>query len=205
MMQPPGPHSLSQVRQPAPVRLDDEEDRPAVGRPHLRRAHDRDQRATGAYQRGRPFEDLAADHVEHHVDLTGVLQPVGLQVHERVRTQAQGRFPVPGPAGSDHAGAQLVRQLHRDRPDATRRPVDQDGLARLEVGVVEQALPGGQPGNGQSGGHGVVDAGRKRGQVAGLHRGVLSQRPVAGPVGQPEHPLAHGQAGGAVAQLGNDT
>ena len=43
------------------------------------------------------------------------------------------------------------------------------------------------------------------GEVAGLHGGVLGQRPVAGPVGQPEHPLAHGQAGGAVAQLADHT
>ena len=127
------------------------------------------------------------------------------QVHERVRTQAEGGLPVPGPAGADHAGAQLVCELHRDGPDAARGAVDQDGLAGLEVGVVEQALPGGQPGDGQGGGHGVVDVRRKRGEVAGLHRGVLGQGPVAGPVGQSEHPLAHGQAGGAVAQLGDNT
>jgi hypothetical protein len=33
----------------------------------------------------------------------------------------------------------------------------------------------------------------------------LRRRPVAGPVGQPEHSLADGQAGGPVAQLGDDT
>ena len=60
-------------------------------------------------------------------------------------------------------GAQLVGELGRDRPDATRGAADQDGLARLEVGVVEQALPGGQPGDGHGGRHGVVDVGRERG------------------------------------------
>jgi hypothetical protein len=39
-------------------------------------------------------------------------------------------------------------ELHRDRPDAARGAVDQDGLAGLELCVVEQALPGGQPGDG---------------------------------------------------------
>jgi hypothetical protein len=34
--------------------------------------------------------------------------------------------------------------------------------------VVEQALPGGQPGDGHGGGHGVVDVRRERGEVAGL-------------------------------------
>jgi hypothetical protein len=65
-------------------------------------------------QRSRALEDLAADHVEHDVDLTGVLQPVGLQVHERVRTQAEGGLAVPGTTGADHAGAELVGKLHHD-------------------------------------------------------------------------------------------
>ena len=45
----------------------------------------------------------------------------------------------------------------------------------------------------------------ERGEVAGLHRGVLGQRAVAGPVGQSEHPLADGEAGGSVAELDDDT
>jgi hypothetical protein len=56
--------------------------------------------------------------------------------------------------------------------------MDQDGLACGEAAVFEQALPGGQPGDGQRGGHGGVDVRRQRGEVAGLHRG-----PVPLPVG----------------------
>jgi hypothetical protein len=63
---------------------------------------------------GRALEDFAADHVERDVDLAGVLQPAGLQVHERVRTQAEGGLPVPGTTGADHAGSHLVCELHRD-------------------------------------------------------------------------------------------
>src|SRR5215813_7405342 len=99
---------------PAGTGLDDEEDRPAVAGPDGRRASDRDQRPAGAYQRGRAFEDLAADHVEQDVDLAGVFQPVGLQVHKRVRTQAEDGLTVPGPAGADHTGAQLVGELDRE-------------------------------------------------------------------------------------------
>ena len=73
----------------------------------------------------------------------GVLQLAGLQVRERVRTQAEGHLPVPGPAGADHARTQLVRELHRDRPDPTRGTIDQNCLSGGEVAVVEQALPGG--------------------------------------------------------------
>src|SRR5215467_14876066 len=130
-MQPPGPHPLGEVRQLEPVRLDDKEDRPAVGGLHLRRADDRDQRSAGAHQRDRVFEDLAPDDIEHHVDFAGLLQPVGLQVYEYIRAQAEGGLPVRGATGADHPGAQFVRELHRDRPDAARGAVDQDGLAGL--------------------------------------------------------------------------
>ena len=71
--------------------------------------------------------------------------------------------------------------------------------------MVEQALPSGQPGDGQSGGHGVVDVRWQRGEVAGLHRGVLGERAITGPVSHAEHPLANAQAGGAVPQLHDDT
>jgi hypothetical protein len=108
---------------------------------------------TSAHRRGRAFEDLARDDIEHRVDLASLLQSVGLQVCEGVRAQPPRSLPVRGTSGADHAGAQLAGELHRDQPDAARGAVDQDGLARLEVSVVEQALPGGQPGDGHGGGH----------------------------------------------------
>jgi len=125
------PHPLGEVRQPEPVRLDDKEDRPAVGGSHLRRADDRDQRSARAHQRGGAFEDLAPDDIEHHVDLAGFLQPAGLQVDEYVRAQPECGRTVRGAAGADHAGAQLVCELHRDGPDTARGAVDQDGLSGL--------------------------------------------------------------------------
>lgn len=70
--------------------------------------------------------------------------------------------------------------------------------------MIEECLPGGEPGDRQRGGRDVVDIGRERGQIAGLDRRVLGQRAVAAPVGETEHPLAHGQPGGAVPQLGHD-
>src|SRR5258706_389107 len=108
------PPQLGDIGKAEPDGPDSEEEGPAVGGPHLGRADDREERAAGAYQRGRAFEDLAADHVERDVDLAGVLQPVSLQVHERVRTQAEGGLPVCGATGADHAGAQLPGELHRD-------------------------------------------------------------------------------------------
>src|SRR5919201_7108453 len=54
-MQPPGPHPLGEVRQLEPVRLDDKEDRPAVGGPHRRRGGDPGPRSPRPYQRGPAF------------------------------------------------------------------------------------------------------------------------------------------------------
>ena len=45
----------------------------------------------------------------------------------------------------------------------------------------------------------------ERGEVACLDSGVFGQRAVAGPVGEAEDPLADGEAGGAVAQLDDDS
>jgi hypothetical protein len=45
--------------------------------------------------------------------------------------QAEGGLPVRGATGADHLGGQLVRELHRHRPDTARGAVDQDGLAGL--------------------------------------------------------------------------
>ena len=90
-------------------------------------------------------QDVAADHVEHHVDLTDIFQGIGLQVQEGVHAETECCVPVAGPAGADHPGACLARELHRDRTDTARGAVDQDGLAGSEAAVVEQALPRGQP------------------------------------------------------------
>jgi hypothetical protein len=53
--------------------------------------------------------------------------------------------PVAGPAGADHSGSCLARDLHRDRTNTARGALDQDGLAGSEAAVVEKALPCGQP------------------------------------------------------------
>ncbi|MBE1609077.1 hypothetical protein HEB94_005925 [Actinopolymorpha pittospori] len=114
------------------------------------------------------------------------------------------RARVGGSAGADHAGAHLSRELDGHRADAARGAVNEDGLAGREVGVVEQSLPCGQSGDGQRGSHGVVDVGREGSEVASLHRGVFGQGSVTGPVGQAEHPLAHAETRGSVAELDHD-
>ena len=56
------------------IGLDDEEDRPGVLRLDRGRLGNGDERAAGAYERGRTLKDATADHVEHHVGLTDVLE-----------------------------------------------------------------------------------------------------------------------------------
>ncbi len=136
-------------------------------------------------------EDLAADHVEHHVNFTNLLQLVGLQVQEDVHSQSEGGFAVRCPSSANHDGSDFAGELHRDRTDTARGAVDQDGLACREVGVVDERLPRRQPGDRQGSGHGVIDVSRKGSEVARLHCAVFGQGAVASPVAQAEYPLAH--------------
>jgi hypothetical protein len=98
---------------------------------------DGDERAAGAHQSGRAVEDVAADHVEHHIDLAGIFQLIGLQVQEGISAQTECGVPVGGPPCADHSGSHLARELQRNRTDAARGTVDQDGLACREAAVVE--------------------------------------------------------------------
>nr|BFD86746.1 hypothetical protein StreXyl84_61470 [Streptomyces sp. Xyl84] len=85
---------------------------------------------------------------------------------------AEGECPVPvgGPAGADDTGAGCTGELYGDRADAARGAVDQDGLARREAAVVEQALPGGQSGDGKGCGERVVDVRREGASMSFVKR-----------------------------------
>jgi hypothetical protein len=88
---------MGEVRKPGTVGFDDEEDGPPVLGLDRGWLGDGDKRAASAHERGRAFEDVAADDVEHHVDLARVLQMVGLQVQEDIRAETEGRVPVGRP------------------------------------------------------------------------------------------------------------
>jgi hypothetical protein len=150
-------------------------------------------------------EDLAADHVEHHVNFANILQLVGFQVQEGMHSQSEGGFTVRCPSSANHDGSDFAGELHRDRTDTAGGAVDQDGLACREVGVVDERLPRRQPGDRQGSGHGVIDVSRKGSEVARLHCAVFGQGAVASPVAQAEYPLAHTEAGGSVPQLDDDS
>lgn len=97
-LEPSFPESPGEVGEACAVGFHDEEEGPPVVGAHDGPVGDGDERADGAHERGRAFEHVAADHVEHHVDLACVLPPVGLQVEARVRAQAEDGVPVGGAA-----------------------------------------------------------------------------------------------------------
>jgi hypothetical protein len=147
---PDGPHvrGQSSVVQPlgelgelGAIGFDHEEDRPPVLGLDRGRFDRGDERAAGAYERDRTPQDVAADHVEDHIGFTGVLQAVGLQIHKLLDAETEGTDSVAGPTRSDHPRTGLTGELHSDRADAARGPVDERGLPGAQVRVDEQGLP----------------------------------------------------------------
>ena len=61
---------------------------------------------------------------------------------------------------SDDVSAAPMGELHGNGSHGTRRPEDQHALAACEPSVVEQALPGGEPGQDHGRGAHVIDGPR---------------------------------------------
>src|SRR5262249_60018301 len=92
-------------------------------------------------------EYVTADRVVDQVDLPeGPLPAVPLEVDELIGTEVEHAPTSGGSTGADDMGAGPASQLHRDRPNPAARAVDHHGLSRPEVAVVEQRLPGREPG-----------------------------------------------------------
>src|SRR6185369_9017543 len=87
-------HPLDDLAQLGAVGLDHEVDRQAVDGPNLGRSDDGDQDASGADQAGGSLPDVAADEIEHQVDLADVFQGFVVEVDERVRPEVERRLAV---------------------------------------------------------------------------------------------------------------
>ena len=59
-----------------------EEDRTRLARPHPQRFGDGDQSTAWTNKGCRAIQNLTAEHVKHHIDLTDVFEPVLLQIQE---------------------------------------------------------------------------------------------------------------------------
>ena len=167
---------------------------------------DGDQRAAGAYQCGGTVEDLTADDVEHEVDVwPASFQPVGLEVQEYVGAQARARCPGlrTGRWRSPVAPASRASWTAID-PTLPAAPWIRTVWPAASRPWSNSPCHAVSPEMGSAAADGVVDVGRERGEVAGLHRGVLGQRAVTRPVGHTENPLADGEAGCAIPKLGDN-
>jgi hypothetical protein len=117
----PIPYPRGEAGQAGLIGFDNEEKCTPVARQGQRRLGDGDERSAGADQRRRTGENISADHVEHHVDFPGILQPFGLQVEEGINTELSLPASIPGAAGTDDARTDLASELHRDGPNPRYR------------------------------------------------------------------------------------
>src|SRR6516225_1052903 len=137
-------------------------------------------------------EHVAADGVVDQVDRTdGRLPAVPLDVDEIVGAELEHAPASAGPTGSDDVGAGPAGQLDGHGSDPAAGAVDHHGLAGLEVAMVEQRLPGREPGLWDRSGFGEIDRRRLGRQTASLDGHVLGGPPVAVPVDEAVDLVAH--------------
>ncbi len=119
---------------------------------------------------------------------------------ERACAEAEDEFPLGGAAGRGDGAAQAGRELDDVAAHAAGPAGDEDPLARLEGGVVDQRLPRGQRRQRQGGRFDVRDRSGSGREVGGGQRDVLRRRPVAVEVDQPVDLLIDRYAAGAGAE-----
>src|SRR6185312_4769630 len=129
-----------------------------------------DQPAAALEHQQRAVEAFAADMLEHDVDaLLGgelarhALEAVFLVIDDVIGAERPGFLGLVVVAdGGDDGAAERLRHLDRHRADAGASGVNEDGLAGLELGVVEQHVLGGAEGDRRAGGVAQRDAVRHR-------------------------------------------
>jgi hypothetical protein len=112
--------------------------------------------------------------------------------------------PVLRAGGRGHGGSGLLGQLDDVPADRAARAVDQDALPCLQAGVLEERLPGRQPGRGQRRGVGQSDRVRGGGQRPGGRGDVLGGRAGRGHRQERHHRVPGAPAADPLADLGDD-
>src|SRR5512143_1649302 len=113
--QPTNPGSLDALTQLDPIGYDDEVDSQAVSGPRLGRAGDGHQRSSGADQARRPLGDVAAEDIEHQVDLADFFQGVVVEVDELLRAEVESCLTAASAPGADNIRSGLTCELARHR------------------------------------------------------------------------------------------
>ncbi len=121
----------------------------------------------------------------------------GIGRQEVARPEAEDEVALGGAAGRGDRAAQGGRELDDVAAHAAGAAGDQDPLARLEGGVVDQRLPRGQRRQRQGRRFHVRDRSGSGREMRGRHGDVLRRRPVAVEVDQPVDVLADRYAAGA--------
>jgi len=84
---------------------------------------------------------MVPDVVDDDVVALRALRVVRFRViHDFICADGPDHLHIPGAADAGHVRAERLGDLHRERPDASRRAVDQDLLARPDLTLVAQAL-----------------------------------------------------------------
>src|SRR5207244_3717565 len=169
------------------------------------RCDHRDERAAWFYDRNRPGEHFTANGVEDEIDLPdNILPPALLEVDEAVGARYQHNRFHATPAGADNVSANRPSELHRGQPQGSTGSVNHHCLPGSQMAVVEQRLPGRQPGLGDGGSMHVVDGSGFRRHIARLDGDVFSGCTVTISVDEAEDLVTNGNTGSAVAEGGDD-
>jgi hypothetical protein len=129
------PHALDDLTQLGAIGFDNEVDRHAAGRPHFGRSDDGYQRSSGSNHARGPLSDVAANEIEHQIDLADVFQSLVVEINELVRTEFERRLTIGGASGANHVRAELTCELRHHRSDCAGRAVRDHTLPRLKAAV----------------------------------------------------------------------
>ena len=150
-------------------------------------APDGHQHAAWPQHADRALEDLSSHGVEDDVEVGhDLLEALAGVVHHLVGSEGAQEVGVVGRGSADDASTLPLGELDGDVAHAPGGGVDEQALARLEVGGLEQALPGGEGDEGQGRRPHVVDGGGLGRQVLGGGGHVLGVG--AARLGEAHHP-----------------
>ncbi len=100
----------------------------------------------------RPLDGVAADRVEHDVDVTDRLGEVDRRVvDDLVGAEPLDELPLASARGRDHVRAERLRELDRDVADAAATAVDQHTVALAHAAEIDEPLSRRQPDDRQRG------------------------------------------------------
>ena len=177
-----------------------------AARRRLRHRRHRDVRdhAAGLEHRERFEAHVAADQVEHQIDVLDRRAEVGLGVVDHlVGAERTHELDVLAARGGGDRGAEMLGQLHRETADAAGAGVDQHALALGELARADDAGPGAQSRDRDRARIDLAQARRLVRQRRRRHHRILGERAPARRVGDAIDLVAGLEARHRAADLGD--